>query len=176
MSAGLTHELNQPLTALRAYLDNAQVLLQRGRADAALSNLGKMQDLTERMGQLTRQLKTFARRGEPEHIAPVSIREKLHNAIDLLSHNRNPAFQLSWDDSTEPTDIKVLVEPIHLEQVLVNILQNALDAMCDQAQRNIVLRLQIYPDDTLGLCIRDNGPGIPETLIDTLDGRCQPGL
>ena len=163
MAAGLTHELNQPLTALRAYLDNARILLQRNRQEDVATNIAKMQQLTERMAQLTQQLKTFSRRSEAADTQAVSLQEKIRSALNLVSHTRNPSFSLQQDWPEQ--DIGVLAEPIRLEQVLVNILQNALDAMRNQPESQRVLRLSCQAGDPVVLSIRDSGPGIPAAIL-----------
>ncbi len=63
MSAAVSHELNQPLAAMKTYLAGARLLLQRNRPDEALSSFQRIDDLIERMGAITRQLKSYARKG-----------------------------------------------------------------------------------------------------------------
>ncbi|WP_158898000.1 ATP-binding protein [Burkholderia sp. L27(2015)] len=130
MSASITHELNQPLAALRTLSDNALIFIQRGQVPGAQKNLEVICDLTERMGKITRQLKRFARKS-PAFLEPVSLHAALANALFLLDARlRRSEVRLVLPVRTEP-DVEVYgwAEATRLEQVLVNLIANALDAM-----------------------------------------------
>ena len=132
MSASITHELNQPLAALRTLSDNALIFIQRGQVPGAQQNLEVICELTERMGKITSQLKRFARKS-PAFLEPVSLHAALANALFLLDARlRRSEVRLVLPPlvGTEP-DVEVygLAEATRLEQVLVNLIANALDAM-----------------------------------------------
>jgi two-component system C4-dicarboxylate transport sensor histidine kinase DctB len=84
MAAGITHELNQPLAALRTFSDNTRVLLERGQLDAATGNLSAIADLTERMGKITGQLKLFAGKARQRRNA-VRVRAALDHVLQLMA-------------------------------------------------------------------------------------------
>ena len=83
MSAGVSHELNQPLAAMKTYLAGARLLLQRGRSEEALSSFQRIDDLIERMGAITRQLKSYARKGG-EAVEPVDLRAAVSSALTMM--------------------------------------------------------------------------------------------
>ena len=127
MSAGITHELNQPLAALRTLSDNARLLLANDRRDDVQKNLTLISQLTERMGKITGQLKAFARK-TPLQLGRVSLRRALGNVQALLEQRlRTEQVVLTQDLAAD--DVEVWAEANRLEQVLVNLVVNALDAM-----------------------------------------------
>ncbi|CCQ73264.1 ATP-binding protein [Magnetospira sp. QH-2] len=162
MSAGITHELNQPLTAIRTYADNAHVLLDRDRLDDVRGNLSQISDLTNRMATITGDLKTFARK-PPDEVGPVDLRIALHGALSLLT-------KVTKTDGLEITDKvpsgcpMVVGEELRLEQVFLNLFRNALDAM-DGMEKDQPRRLGIdaeITDEQILVLIHDSGPGLTE--------------
>ncbi len=127
MSAGLSHEVNQPLTALRALARNSVRLLEGGRHDAVATNLQLMDDMVERMGRITRQLKSFARRADEQLAGDIPLLASVRNALLLLEH-RTRALGLQADVDV-PAGLRVRAEANRLEQVLVNLLGNAMAAL-----------------------------------------------
>lgn len=162
MSAGITHELNQPLTAIRTYADNAQVLLTRERHDDVSENLRQISDLTARMAAITADLKTFARK-PPDEISAVDLRPPLRGALSLLT-KVSPTGALDLMDRV-PEDLpKVIGEELRLEQVFLNLFRNALDAL-ETLPEGAPRRLEVYPeitDDQVMIHVRDSGPGLSE--------------
>lgn len=159
MSAGLSHEINQPLTALRALARNSQRLLETGRHDAVATNLQIMDDMVERMSQITRQLKSFARKADEQVTAAVSLLDCVRNALLLLEH-RSRALQVSTQLEV-PAGLRVRAEANRLEQVLVNLFGNALDAMQQEAERR--LRVRVVAQQTgqrVLVQVQDSGPGV----------------
>ncbi|HLN23024.1 MAG TPA: ATP-binding protein, partial [Patescibacteria group bacterium] len=158
MSAGMAHEINQPLTALRAYADNAVTLLGLGRAELVRDNLGEIVDLTDRMARITGQLKMFARKssGRAEQ---VSVCDAVEGALALLAGRmRAEDVQLDW---TPPAaSLRVWGEEVRVQQVLINLFRNALDAMRDSAARRLTVAVETTAGDGVALCVRDSGPGI----------------
>lgn len=168
MSAGLSHEVNQPLTALRALARNAQRLLQNGRTQAVADNLQAMDDMVERMGRITRQLKSFARKAEGVD-SPSPLLASVRNAYLLLEH-RTRGQPLSFEVEV-PEGLRVRAEANRLEQVLVNLFANALDAMLDDASDPMQLRVQVESLDggqRVLVKIQDSGPGLDEALLPRL--------
>jgi two-component system C4-dicarboxylate transport sensor histidine kinase DctB len=161
MSAGLSHEVNQPLTALRALARNSIRLLETGRADAVAANLQIMDDMVERMSRITRQLKSFARKADDEITGTVSLLDCVRNALVLLDH-RSRAMDLHTDIDIPP-GLQVRAEANRLEQVLVNLFGNAMDAMQHEPVRR--LRMQALAQDggrRALVRVQDSGPGVSE--------------
>ncbi|WP_247871871.1 ATP-binding protein [Azospirillum sp. TSO35-2] len=165
MSAGIAHEINQPLAAMRSFADNAVVLLERGRPDAVRANLGEIAELTDRMAAITRQLKGFARRASGT-LGPVSIHAAVGQALALLES------KLRREDVTVETDLPdrpvwVVGEDVRLQQVLVNLIGNAADAMRGCPVRRLRIALVAAEGEAL-LSIADSGAGIAEADLPRL--------
>jgi two-component system C4-dicarboxylate transport sensor histidine kinase DctB len=159
MAAGIVHEVNQPISAIRSYAENSSLLLDRGRLDLVRANLGEIAGLTERMAKITRQLKTFARKSSGV-LTPVSPRTVVEHALGLLGAltadlGAEVVFELP---DKAPL---VLADEARLEQVLVNLLRNALDAVAMRNHRLITISLGEDAEHVL-LSVRDSGPGIDE--------------
>jgi len=162
MSAGLSHEVNQPLTALRALARNSQRLLEAGRQDAVATNLQLMDDMVERMGQITRQLKNFARKADEQVTGSVPLLASVRNALLLLEH-RSRALGVEADVDV-PEGLQVRAEANRLEQVLVNLFGNALDAMQHEAERRLRVRATAQGQRVL-VQVQDSGKGVGEAEL-----------
>jgi two-component system C4-dicarboxylate transport sensor histidine kinase DctB len=156
MSAAVSHELNQPLAAMKTYLAGARLLLQRRRPEEALSSFQRIDDLIERMGAITRQLKSFARKGG-DAFAPVDLRACVSEALAMMEPQLRTR-RVTLTRSLPPEPVMVTGDRIRLEQVIVNLLRNALDAtrVTPAPQIDILLSR----GETATLTVRDNGEGI----------------
>ena len=158
MSADVSHELNQPLAAMKTYLAGARLLLQRRRPEEALSSFRRIDDLIERMGAITRQLKSYARKGG-DAFEPIDVRESVSSALSIMEpqlRQRNMAITASL-----PRDPVIIeADRIRLEQVLINLFRNALDATqsVPSPEVNVIVTVS---DDVL-ITVRDNGVGIDD--------------
>lgn len=159
MSAALAHEINQPLTAQRMQLATLRLLLDHGRIDDAYKALAPLEQMLTRMAALTGHLKTYARQ------SPSGLRERLDLAsvVDQALHLLEPRL------NEESIDLKVdLIRPawvrgdaIRLEQVLINLLRNALDALRDKPCKHLEVRIKA--DQQLWyLTVSDSGGGISD--------------
>lgn len=158
MSAAVSHELNQPLAAMKTYLAGARLLLQRKRPDEALSSFQRIDDLIERMGAITRQLKSYARKGG-EAFEAVDMRQCVSSALAMMEPQLK--LRVVKINRTLPRQpVMVMADRLRLEQVLINLLRNALDATKDVAQPQIDLILSV--GETAVLAVRDNGRGIED--------------
>ncbi len=158
MSAAVSHELNQPLAAMKTYLAGARLLLQRKRPDEALSSFQRIDDLIERMGAITRQLKSYARKGG-EAFEPVDLRQAVSSALSMMEPQLKARIvKISRALPRQP--VMVMADRIRLEQVIINLLRNALDATKDRPTPQIDLLLS--QGETAVLMVRDNGHGISD--------------
>ena len=158
MSAAVSHELNQPLAAMKTYLAGARLLLQRKRAEEALSSFQRIDDLIDRMGAITRQLKSYARKGG-DAFEPVDLRQCLSSALAMME----PQLKLRVVKITRSVPrqpVMVTVDRLRLEQVIINLLRNALDATKDT--REPMIDLTLAADDMATLTVSDNGHGISD--------------
>jgi two-component system C4-dicarboxylate transport sensor histidine kinase DctB len=158
MSAAVSHELNQPLAAMKTYLAGARLLLQRKRAEEALSSFQRIDDLIDRMGAITRQLKSYARKGG-DAFEPVDLRQCLSSALAMME----PQLKLRVVKITRSVPrqpVMVTVDRLRLEQVIINLLRNALDATKDT--REPMIDLTLAAGDTATLTVSDNGHGIAD--------------
>ena len=159
IATGVAHELNQPLAAIRSYAHNTGLLVERGRMDEACSNLGKISGLTERMATITNHLKTFAHR-KSATIEPVDLNAVAANALSLFE-NRVRRDGVAVTLEFPEKGVVVLGDEIRLEQVLVNLLSNALDAMKDTETREIAITAGV-DGGAVTLVVGDTGSGVPE--------------
>lgn len=159
MSAAVSHELNQPLAAMKTYLAGARLLLQRRRPDEALASFQRIDDLIERMGAITRQLKSYARKGG-EAFEPVDVRQCLSGALSMMEPQLK-ARVVRITRGVPRSPVMVLADRIRLEQVIINLLRNALDATKGLAEPRIDLSL-VQGDGQVRLAVRDNGHGITD--------------
>ena len=158
MSAAVSHELNQPLAAMKTYLAGARLLLQRKRPEEALSSFQRIDDLIERMGAITRQLKSYARKGG-EAFEPVDLRSALSGALSMMEPQLKQRV-VRITRTLPRTPVMVMADRIRLEQVIINLLRNALDATRDRSDPQIDLILS--QGDVAMLAVRDNGTGIQD--------------
>ncbi|MEM6421086.1 MAG: ATP-binding protein, partial [Pseudomonadota bacterium] len=158
MSAAVAHELNQPLTAMRTYLATARHLSSKGDDAAAGENLGRIDALIGRMAALTRDLKAFARQDRAvSHAA--ELRAAVRHAAEILaerSQNAGAALSLSLGRGPTP----VMAEAHRLEQIVLNLMQNAIDAVAGRNDARVEVTLKPRGQDVV-LTIADNGPGLP---------------
>ncbi|WBU55839.1 sensor histidine kinase [Paracoccus sediminicola] len=158
MSAGVSHELNQPLAAMKTYIAGARLLLDRGRSDEALSSFQRIDDLVDRMGTITRQLKSYARKGG-EAFEPVDLRQALSNALTMMEPQlRRRPVRIVRDLPRKP--VMVYCDRIRLEQVLINLLRNALDAT--KAVPDARVEIGIDTGAQAVVTVRDNGSGVSD--------------
>jgi len=158
MSAGISHELNQPLMAIQSFADNGTQYLERGRTEVAAENLGRISDLTRRMGRIIKNLRAFARQ-ESEPSSRVDVVEVLNSAMELAGP-RLRAEQVELIFDTPPHPVWVRGGEVRLGQVFLNLVTNALDAMADVDRK--LLRVAVRDDAELMVTFHDSGPGIDD--------------
>jgi two-component system C4-dicarboxylate transport sensor histidine kinase DctB len=173
MSAAVSHELNQPLAAMKTYLAGARLLLRRNRPDEALSSFGRIDDLIERMGAITRQLKSYARKGS-ESFTPVNMGDALASSLSMMEPQlRQRSVEIN--QVLPETPVSVMGDRMRIEQVLVNLLRNALDAT--KSVKDPQIDIILAAGETASLTVRDNGDGITDldALFEPFYTTKQPG-
>ncbi|MDH0648255.1 ATP-binding protein [Pseudomonas sp. GD03858] len=154
MSTSIAHELNQPLAALRTLSGNTVRFLERGALETASANLRTMNDLIDRMGRITASLRSFARRGDDSGQA--SLEKAVQASLQVLA-NRISACHLQLHRQFD--DQLLAIDQTRLEQILVNLIGNALDAMATQPLPQLWLEGEVQ-GDKYRLRVLDNGHGI----------------
>lgn len=159
MSAAVSHELNQPLAAMKTYLAGAKLLLQRERVPEALSSFQRIDDLIERMGAITRQLKSYARKGG-DAVEPVDLRAALSSALAMMEPQLK-ARTVKIVRNLPRGAVMVQADRIRLEQVIINLFRNALDATKGLRAPRIEITL-VSEEEVAVLTLSDNGPGLTD--------------
>ena len=173
MSAAVSHELNQPLAAMKTYLAGARLLLRRNRPDEALASFGRIDGLIERMGAITRQLKSYARKGD-DAFTPINMGDALASSLSIMEPQLRQRHVRIARVLPE-TQVFVMGDRVRIEQVMINLLRNAMDATksVDDPEIEIILA----SGDTVTFTVRDNGPGIEDldALFEPFYTTKQPG-
>ena len=158
MSAAVSHELNQPLAAMKTYLAAAKLLFDRRRTDEAQASLQRIDDLIERMGVITKQLKLHARKVSVS-LEKTDLRDVVANSLAIMEPNLKQN-SVEIDLFLGDNQVVVLGDPTRLEQVVINLMRNALDATSSCS--NSKISISIVPGNTAVLNISDNGTGIED--------------
>lgn len=157
IAAGVAHEINQPVAAIRAYADNAAAFLDRADDKTARANLGLIAGLTERIGLITDELRAFARKSSAP-AAPVTVRDAIDGALLLVGPRvRQQRVRVIRAEADEAA--RVMAERFRLEQVLVNLLQNALEALEGTPDPEIRVEVAVKRAQ-VRIMVADNGPGV----------------
>jgi two-component system C4-dicarboxylate transport sensor histidine kinase DctB len=162
MSAALSHEFNQPLAALKTYAENAGVFLQRGQPETAGTNLQQVLKLSDRLASISRRLRNFARKPD-EKPRPVPVRAVVEETLEFLGARlREAGVPVRVDLPDE--DLHVLAGTVRLQQVLMNVVSNAIDASEQAPERGINIFTESAGDET-AILVRDHGPGVDERVV-----------
>ncbi|MBL8545960.1 MAG: PAS domain S-box protein [Hyphomonadaceae bacterium] len=167
MASALAHELNQPLSAIANYLNGARRLLEKaperdGRIDEAME---KAAEQALRAGEIIRRLRNFLSRGEGERSSE-SLAKLVHEACHLaLLGSRDANVEVRY--AIDPHRDRVMVDRVQIQQVIVNLVRNALDAMHDQPQRLLSVSTSVA-DEMATVTIADTGPGLDPVAAEKL--------
>jgi two-component system sensor kinase FixL len=169
MASTLAHELNQPLTAIANYLKGSRRLLADSADPAAPQLRGAMEKATEqaiRAGQIIRRLRDFVSRGETErrveHLAKLIEEASALALVGAKEHGIRVTFRL------DPQADMVLADRVQIQQVLLNLMRNAVDAMVDANRRELTVSSRALPDDLVEIAVADTGLGIAPEIAGQL--------
>lgn len=161
IAAGVAHEINQPVAAIRTHADSAAVQLRREDSAAALRSLANIDRLTERVGVITDELRAFSRKTRSETVA-VDVDGAIDGAL-LLVAGRLREKGIALERRRAPAGLAVRAERNRLEQVVLNLLQNAIEALDGVSQPVIDLGVQVR-GKRVTIHVADNGPGVTPTV------------
>jgi two-component system C4-dicarboxylate transport sensor histidine kinase DctB len=173
MSAGMVHELNQPLTAMRTLSDNAGILLEQDRRDDVRGNLRRITGLVDRLARLTSQLKTFAHKSHDKSDAPLAalpLARCIADAQAMVGHELK-VHDIVFETDVQPPTLQVLADEATMSSLLINLFRNAIDAMQESPQRKLSVRARAGGDsetaagDRVLLTVSDTGPGIRADIL-----------
>lgn len=166
MSAALSHEFNQPLAALEVYADNAEAYLDLDRLPEVRENIGSIARLIKRLTRMSRHLRSFARKPD-EKLRPVIISEVLNDMLELLARHIEATGARIDVEIAEGAEC-VLAGTVRLQQVLLNLVSNALDASEDAQDKTIHIAAQITGESRVLITVRDHGSGVPLSVAERI--------
>jgi two-component system C4-dicarboxylate transport sensor histidine kinase DctB len=166
IAAGVAHEINQPVAAIRTHADTATAYLDRDDPEAARRSLGRVAELTGRIGVITDELRAFSRKST-QGVSAVSPAAAIDGALLLIGGRlREGGVELVRGGEA---DVRVQAEPIRLEQVVVNLVQNAFEAMTDAGTPSPTLTIDVARKGRrVEIVIGDNGPGVDPAVASAL--------
>ncbi|MCF6445370.1 ATP-binding protein [Nereida sp. MMG025] len=165
MSAGISHELNQPLMAIGSFAENGRAFLDKGDTATARDNLGRIAELSRRAGRIIKNLRAFAR-NESEPLEDVNLVDVVSEALAIAEPRLSAeAIKLDWTPPNHPVITRA--GQVRMQQVLVNLISNAADAMADKERRVLTITLS-GGDGQAVLKVRDTGTGLeaPDKLFE----------
>lgn len=166
ITAGVAHEINQPVAAIRSYADNSAAYLDRGNVERVRGNMASIAALTQRIGVITDELRTFSRKTSGASPGPVPVDAVVDGALTLVgAQMRRHGIELERLGIGD--GLAVRAERVRLEQVLVNLLQNAIEALEQTPGPRIWIRAA-HEADLVAIEVGDNGPGLPDSVMAAL--------
>lgn len=165
VAAGVAHEINQPVAAIRTYADNARTYLKRGDPQGTERKLEQIAGLTERIGTITDELRTFSRKGRAK-AEPTRLDEVIEGALLLLGSRFRQRYG-AIDAQLPAPGLRVMGTRIRLEQVLINLLQNGLEAVESRPDGRVGISV-VEGASGVELIVSDNGGGIAPEIMQAL--------
>ncbi|WP_109809348.1 sensor histidine kinase [Sphingosinithalassobacter portus] len=163
VTAGLAHETAQPVAAIRTYASSGMTLSERGDVDGAKENFAAIARLADRIGRITVELRNFSRKRTGQ-LTDVPLDDAISGAQLILKQKLRP---IALDISPDIRGVLVRAGRVRLEQILVNLLQNAVEALADTDRPRIAISFA-RTDDSVLLTIADNGPGLSRSMAEKL--------
>jgi two-component system C4-dicarboxylate transport sensor histidine kinase DctB len=161
MSAAIAHEVSQPLAAMENTLASTGLLAERGENERVMAKVATAREIVRRIQRTVKHLKSFAR-NEPGRREPVAVGRCIAAAVELAAH-RAEAAGVAIAVAPVGAELRALAESTRLEQVLLNLLLNALDAVAGRDDPAVAVEAA-GDGDRVWIIVADNGAGIPETL------------
>lgn len=168
LATGLAHELNQPLASIRNFAAGSLRRLDRADSDRAglRDALQTIVDEAQRAGEILRRVRAYVRVGPPAHVR-VSVAEVMHDAVALIQSEADASgITLSCEDASE--GVRVSGDPVQLQQVLVNLIRNAIEAIQsadDLQDQRVSVRSSVDVPGSARVDVVDTGPGVPRDRI-----------
>ncbi|WP_163830856.1 sensor histidine kinase [Spartinivicinus ruber] len=163
MSAAIAHEFNQPLTAIRTYLSSCHLLLKHQRTIELADNLLQIEQLTGRMTNISKQLKTFAY-SQPSALTKIDLVELVNNVMNIFKQ-QSGSEKIKLEIMPEMQQLIVMGDKTRLEQVVSNLISNALGAVKEKP--NPYIQIKLNKQAGKAICqVMDNGPGIDSDIIE----------
>lgn len=165
MSAAISHELSQPLTSISNYVENAKAFLGKKEIDKVAQNIDYISILSDKMTAIIHHIKIFASK-RPTEIAQISVNKVIEETVWFMQ-SKFQRREVQLEISLPNEDVFILANSVRIEQVLMNLISNALESM----QKSTVKILNIdlsYNDDLAKIIIRDTGEGIDEKAIESI--------
>lgn len=166
IAAGLAHELNQPLAAGANFLGAAEMIVEQDIKDPELANLlHSARSQLLRAGEIIRRLRDFLAKGSAD-LRVEAVDTTIRDAIALgLVGNHQHHIEVSYEIASGAG--QMLADRVQVQQVLVNLLRNSAEAVRDlpRSRRRVVIAARVLDDETLELCVTDDGPGFPDTIL-----------
>ena len=168
MATSITHELTQPLGAVRTFADTANTYLDRKEYDNVGENLNLIARMADRMSDIMRHLKSFSRK-TPLSLSPVNIRQVLDETLLILQPKLNET-EISVNFEGKAEEVDVIADFVRLQQVLTNLIINALDTLRGRDQQKVSIGVSITenPKTMITIVVSDNGPGIDMEIVDRI--------
>ncbi|HAT84521.1 MAG TPA: hypothetical protein DCS30_00230 [Rhizobiales bacterium] len=165
MSATISHEINQHIAAATTFIAGMKMLMKQSRLDEASGTLERIDSLMKRMTAITRQLKAFSRKSD-QHQSPLNLQDAVTSAL-AVAEPRLKTLDVHLTIKPFHTPLMIMGDRGQMEQVFLNILQNAIDAVSDQSVRKIILTMTNM-DEMAKISIHDSGPGLSQDIETTL--------
>lgn len=166
MSAALSHEINQPLAAVKTYADNAVTFLDRNRPSDARENVSRISKMADRMAAISGHLRNFARRPQ-EGVGPVNVLSAIDDAIALMEARfKKTGTEIAYVRPENP--LWVMGGQLRLQQVIINLLNNALDSMEAQPYPSLEIAIEAHDGIHVLIHVRDSGGGLDERALTQL--------